>query len=209
MLILAAGLFAAPLALAQNLYRWVDEEGKVHFTTTLPPEAADRPYDIYSASGILLERVADPRALLQQQREEAQAAGAVKKPKPLYSEEEKQNIADRLLLLKYRSEEEIAEAMNLELDHLKYDERIIEASQKSLENSLAEQVRAAANRQRAGLPIEETQERDIDVLRKRLRDNEESIAGLVARKQKIREDFDSELMRYRRLTAETEAAAES
>jgi hypothetical protein len=206
--LLALALLLAGHAQADNLYRWVDESGKVHFTTTLPPEAADRPYHIYSASGILLERVSDPRELVREQAEEERLRASGKKVQPLYSEEEKQLIADRLLLLKYRSEEEIAEALQLEIDHTKYDERILTGTAQSLLNSLAGQVNVAANRQRAGLEIEEAQQNDIAVLRKRLQANQISMQQLNERKQKIQAEFDAELEHYRRLVAAEAGQAE-
>ena len=189
---LLLGLAVAAAAFAESLYRWVDDEGKVHFTTTLPPEAADRPYDLYSANGILIEKVADPREKRRKEREEAEAAGS-SKPKPLYTEEQKKSIGDRLLLLKYRSEEDLTEAMNLEIDHLKYDTRILEATQQSLMNSLSGQITIAAARQRSGMPIEDQQRKEIDVLRRRLRDNQVEMERMAERKSKIRSDFDADV----------------
>jgi len=198
---LVAGLLALPVAQAENLYRWVDEAGQVHFTTTLPPEASDRPYDIYSPSGVLLESVSDPK---EQMRKQAEEASKPSKPIPLYSEDEKKAIADRLLVLKYQSEADIIEARDLELDHLKYDERILESTRQSLQNSLADQIHLAADRQRAGLEIEEQHQKDIDLVRNHLLDNQASSTQLAIRKQKIHDDFDTQLQRYRALVADTQ-----
>jgi len=203
---LVAGLLALPAAQAENLYRWVDEAGQVHFTTTLPPEASDRPYDIYSPSGVLLESVSDPKEQMRKQAEEASKPKS-NKPIPLYSEEEKKAIADRLLVLKYQSQADIIEARDLELDHLKYDERILESTRQSLQNSLADQIHLAADRQRAGLEIEEQHQKDIDLVRNHLLDNQASSTQLAIRKQKIQDDFDVQLQRYRTLVAGTEETA--
>jgi len=203
--LLSLGLLASASVFAENLYRWVDDQGEVHFTPTLPPDRADKPYDIYSPSGILIQRVTDPVAEARRRQEAAAAAAAGrKKPKPLYTEEQKKAIGDRLLLLKYRSEDELTEAMNLEIDHLKYDERILVATQQSLMNSLAGQVHIAANRQRAGLPIEEKQQKEIAVLHRRLRNNLVEMGKIDERKQQIRDHFDKELQHYRELVAQYE-----
>jgi hypothetical protein len=205
-LTLLFGLLALGTAFADNVYRWVDDEGKVHFTPTLPPEVAHKPYDIYSPNGMLIERVTDPMKQLREQQQAAVEAKAYgpKKPAPLYTEEQKKALGDRLLLLKYRTEDELLEAMNLEVDHLKYDARILESSHQSLMNSLAGQISIAAGRQRSGLEIEQKQREEIDVLRRRLRNSRVELDRMAQRKETIRTEFEKELQHYRTLVASNE-----
>lgn len=196
---LALALFSAIGVSAEVVYRWTDDDGKVHYTPTLPPEAANRPYDILSTDGRLLERVTDPGKEQQQAIERAQSKQKKKKPKPLYSEEEKQAISDRLLLLKYHSEQEILDAMQLEIDHLKYDERLLKAGHDSAMTSLGYQIRSAANLQRAGNPVPENKLREIQQLQSRILANRQSNSELNQRKEQIRAAFNADLKRYREL----------
>lgn len=195
---LALALFSAFYASADVVYRWTDDDGKVHYTPTLPPEAANRPYDILSTDGRVLERITDPG---RQQKQAVESAKNQKKkgPKPLYSEEEKQVIGDRLLLLKYHSEQEILDAMQLEIDHLKYDERLLKAGHDSAMTSLGYQIRSAANLQRAGQPVPENKLREIRQLQSRILANRRSNSELNLRKEKIRAGFYADLERYREL----------
>lgn len=192
---LALGLFAAWDAAAEYVYRWTDDEGKVHYTVTLPPEAADRPYDILSSQGVVIKSVSDPTKPQEKPAVEEKPSG----PAPLYTEREKQTIGDRLLLLKYHSEQEILDAMELEIDHLKYDERLLKAGHDSAMNSLAQQIRSAANKQRAGKPITAEQHNEIRQLQTRIVTNRTANADLNLRKDQIRETFNAELNRYREL----------
>ena len=200
--LLLAGLVAAAPALAQEVYRWQDDEGKVHYTKGLPPDAASRPYDILK-NGLLIRHV-DPNA--QPEPEEESTKEEKQGPVPLYTEEQKRQIGDRLLLLKYNSEAEIMEAMELEIDQLKYDIQILESSDKSVMQSLRGQIAAAANRQRAGMNVDEAHLNEILKLRRRLADNVVARNQLNLRETEIRNAFNADLERYRTLVAEPESS---
>ncbi|MCX8099354.1 MAG: DUF4124 domain-containing protein, partial [Casimicrobiaceae bacterium] len=56
---LAIVLIASALAVAAQaqLYRWVDEQGRVQYSDTLPPQATDRARAKLRPDGIVLEKV--------------------------------------------------------------------------------------------------------------------------------------------------------
>lgn len=195
---LTLALFSSFCVAEDVVYRWTDQAGKVHYTPTLPPEAANRPYDILSTDGRVIERITDPG---KQQRQAIESVRNQKKkgPEPLYSEEQKRVIGDRLLLLKYHSEQEILDAMQLEVDHLKYDERLLKAGHDSAMTSLGYQIRSAANLQREGKPVPENKLREIRQLQSRILANRQSNAELNLRKEQIRDSFNADLKRFREL----------
>ena len=180
---------------AAETYRWVDENGEVHYSKTLPPEAATRPYQVLNDAGIVIRRVDDP--LAPEPTEEERKATAEKKADPDREAREKRARADRLLVLKYRSEEDIQAAMEVELSNLDYDGRIIEQGRASVISSLEGQIREAADRQRAGMPPDEEMVAQIEELRARLRESRRARRNLDARAAQIRNFFESELERYR------------
>lgn len=185
-------LLAAPLA-AQTVYRWVDENGEVHFNTTLPPEYANRPHQIIR-NGIVIREVTDPTA--PEPTNEEIERGRVKVD-PDVQKRELRMRADRLLLLKYRTEDDIHEAMEVEVANLDYDRRLIDQALTSVLASIRGQVREAADRQRAGLAIDDEVNRQINQLRARIRQSVKAKASLQQREEFIRAEFLSELERYR------------
>ena len=189
--LLFAALLLAPAANAEKVYRWIDENGEVHFGATLPPEYADKPHQILNQAGIVIERIDDPLAKPEPEKK------AAKGLKPLFSESEVRFRTDRLLVLRYQSEQDILDAMELEVAQLGYDTRIINQTSESVMNSLSNQVSKVADRQRAGLAVEPEMEKGINVLRQRLKNGQKSLAALVVREEKIRESFKGELERYR------------
>jgi len=201
--LLAAALAAAAadgLAQSGEVYRWINDAGEVIFSPTLPPEAAGKPYEVLR-NGIVVRRVLEPETA-------ARPAPEVEKKDelvPIYSPEQKRQMEDRLLMLKYKSEEEIVEQMEIELDHLKYDFRLLENTAASLSKSLDQLITSAANRQRAGLEIEADQRGQIEGLRQRMARNESELEKLRERSQVIRDRFQREIDRYRELTSPEQA----
>lgn len=197
-LLLGAALLLAPPIQAQdkdNVYRWTDENGKVHYGRTLPPEYADKPYEILNDQGVVIERVTDPLARQKGPPKETKK----KELDPLFTEDEVRLRSDRLLVLRYHSEADIEDAMQVEVDQLAYDRRLINQTQASAMTSLAGQVRSAADRQRAGMPVEAETESEINKLRQRIQRTEHSLAQLQEREAKIRATFQKDLERYRYL----------
>jgi hypothetical protein len=192
-------LLAAWGAHAGEVYRWKDEEGKVHFTATLPPEYANKPYQVISESGLVIREV-DPMAV--ETAEAAEDKAEAKQTDPQWTEEMVQLRADRLLVLKYHSEEEIIEAMNVEIGNLGYDARIIQQTQASVLNSMTNQIREAADRQRAGMPKDPETAQMINQLQARLQQGVRASTALLAREESIRAMFMAELERYRYLVSQ-------
>lgn len=215
-MMLMVALAASQSAWAQNsqkspkVYRWVDENGEVHYSETLPPDWDSESHDELNRHGIVTEegvkRAPDPvpvpesPKVVEDKGELPRDKSGLKRPEPLYSEAEKQQRMDRLLMLRYRSEAELVEAMDVEIRQLEYDERLLNASQASLESSLRAGVAVAGDRQRAGLEVKPETLEEIAGVRTRLKENRRSLQGLKQREQNIREGFARDIARYRELT---------
>ena len=203
-------LVAAPAG-AEKVYRWVDEDGNVHYTESLPPGFKDTGHDVLNERGI----VVDENLKLTPQREsekkdeeqiKAEEAGelprdssGLPRPKPLYTEEQKQRRMDNFLMLRYKSEQEITDAMNVEIKQLNYDRRLLEGSRQSMLESWRGQIREAGDKQRAGKTVSEKDVEQMHKLQKKLAENERSLAALDTREEGIREEFNTQLERYRNL----------
>ena len=204
---LAAWIGASPVA-AGEVYRWVDENGEVHYSESLPPDYKDkeRGYDVLSQEGIVVDenQTLTPKAPVALPKEEERQelprdASGMPRAKALYSEAEMQQRMDNFLMLRYESEQEILDAMNVEIKQLEYDRRLLEGSRSSMNSAYRGHVRVAAEQQRAGVPIDAETVREIESLRSALARNGKSLDGLQKREDSIRIDFDRQLQRYRYL----------
>src|SRR5210317_1634137 len=105
--VLTALIFSLSItSLAADTYRWKDKDGKVHYGAAVPPEYADQPYDVLNNAGMVIEHVEDTSVSM-----EVRAEQMMQERAPLISEEERERQSDRLLVIQYRSEEEILEAL--------------------------------------------------------------------------------------------------
>ena len=203
--LLLGGLLASGDA-AAKVYRWVDENGEVHYSESLPPDYQDKGFDVLNQEGIVTDEnqkltpQPPPEPPPEEQKKELpRDASGLPRPKQLYSEAEMQQRMDNFLMLRYESEQEILDAMEVEINQLNYDRRLLEGSQASLNDAYRGHIRVAADRQRAGLEVEPATIQEISTLRKSLAKNAEALNGLQARENGIRADFDKQLGRYRYL----------
>ena len=185
-------------------YRWKDENGKVHYGAMVPSEYADQPYDVLNNAGVVIEHVEKSTIPLEVKVEEE-----IKGKQPLISDEERQRQTDRLLVIQYKSEEEIQTALDLELAQLGNDRKLIGQSQASTATTLREQISMAANRQRANLEISAEQHAMIDKLYIRRENDEQKLLAVKRREDRIRDRFQAKVERYRHLTSKNRAIDEA
>ena len=196
--ILIAGIISLSVSsLAADTYRWKDKDGKVHYGAAVPAEYAEQPYDILNKAGMVIEHVEDTSIPVEVRVEEE-----IQGRKPLISDEERQRQTDRLLVIQYRSEEEINNARDLQIDQLGYDSKIINQSYASTNNAIRDQIRQAADQQRADQQISEDQQKGIDKLYTRRAKDEQKRARMDQREKRIRDRFQADLERYRILTSD-------
>lgn len=204
-------LFAS--SLEAKVYRWVDENGEVHYSETLPPNFEDKKHDVLDSQGItretdqsLVPDVPPPKKPDELEPGELpRDSSGMKRPTPKYTKQQIRQQQDALLLLRYDSDQEILDAMAVEINQLDYDRRLLTTSRTSMLEAYRGNIREAAERQRAGLPVEPALAQDIQGLKGRLEKNAASLARLEQREAEIGDTFESELERYRTLVAQQAA----
>lgn len=197
---LIAGIFCLSVtSVTADTYRWKDKDGKVHYGAAVPAEYAEQPYDVLNSAGVVIDHIEDTSVPLEVIVEEK-----IKGRAPLISDEERQRQTDRLLVIQYRSEEEILAALELQLAQLGYDSRLIKQSYDSANTAIRDQVKQAADQQRANLPISAEQQKGIDSLYSRRARDEKKLATLTRRENSIRDRFQVDIDRYRFLTTKQE-----
>lgn len=202
--LLVAGVFLAANASAAEVYRWVDENGEVHYSQSLPPNFKDQGHDVLNERGMVTdedqsltppppEEVPDEEQLQELPRD----SSGMKRPKALYSEAEMQRRMDNFLMLRYDSEQEITDAMDVEIKQLDYDRRLLTTTRESMEDAYRGQIRQAANRQRAGQQVDENTALEIAGLQTRLAENSRTLDYMEIREVDIRAEFGKQLERFR------------
>ncbi len=207
-LLLIAGVLVAGTANAAKVYRWVDENGEVHYSESLPPNFKEEGHDVLNSSGIVVDegislKPPPPKEPTKEDRKELpRDSSGLQRPKALYSEAELQRRMDNFLMLRYESEQEITDAMNVEIKQLEYDRRLLKTTRESMLDTYRGEIKEAANRQRAGLDVPQEKSNEISRMQSKLAETEVSLNHLEAREMQIRAEFGKQLDRYRHLEKE-------
>jgi len=215
-LLLTVCLLLAVSAEAQKkggpkLYRWVDENGEVHFSETVPPGFKDENNQLEkkAGGGWAKDGALAPKPPPQSKKpkppgknELPRDSSGLPRPKPRFTPAQLRAQQDALLLLRYDSDKEILDAMQVEIKQLDYDKRVLNTSRRSLMQAYNGNIREAAERQRAGLNVEQKLVQNIRGLKRRLADNSRELDRLKEREASIRKSFGADVDRYRTLAAE-------
>lgn len=193
---LSLSLLSAPV-LAQKLYRWVDADGKVHYTDTLPPEAVDQARDEISRSGVTVNRV--DRALTPEERaardvEETETA----RQAVIKAEQDKM---DAVLLGSYATEGDLERTYRERFDLLDQSLEAARVGIRSQEKSLDDQLSHAASLERAGKPVPATVKSTIESARHQVEQQREYLSRRETEREHLQSEYDGVLRRYRLLKA--------
>jgi hypothetical protein len=199
-----------------KVYKWVDENGEVHYSETLPPDFQDKKADVLNNEGVTQQKDLSlvpppppppppPGAKKTGPAELPRDSSGQKRAAPLYTPDQVKQQQEALVLLRYDSEQEILDAMEVEIKQLGYDEALVTGSRSSLMDAYRGNIREAADRQRAGLPVEPELIAGIDSLKQKLAANWATLATFKAIADEIHKKFNGELATYRRLSAEAAA----
>jgi chromosome segregation ATPase len=193
---LVLSLLSAPV-LAQKLYRWVDAEGKVHYTDALPPEAVNQARDEINSSGVTVNRV--DRALTEEERAAKRIADA--EAERLANIKAEQDKMDAALMGSYATEADLARAYRERFDLLDQSLEAARVGIRSQEKSLEDQLAHAGSLERGGKPVPATVQSSIAASRKQVEDQREYLRRREAELQNLQAEYDRILERYRLLKA--------
>lgn len=121
-------LVSGATADTERVYRWVDDEGVVHFDDSIPAEYAELPKQILNDHGITVDNVQGKRT-----PEQIEADRAAKE---LDLQKELQRRADLALLATYLSEEEIVMHRDRRVELFQAQARVTELYLRNLDTRL-------------------------------------------------------------------------
>jgi hypothetical protein len=130
---LALGAGAAE---TERVYKWVDEDGQVHYGDSIPPEFSDLPKQVLNDHGVTVDHL-EGRKTPEQVAAEARA-------RELALQKELQNRADQALLQTYLSVDEIVMHRDRRIELFQAQSRVTELYLRNLERRLTKLKRDAS-----------------------------------------------------------------
>ena len=192
LMVLLLGLMPAQ---GGKLYKWVDETGQIRYGDRIPPQFAKRKQDTLNEQGVVVKTRAAAKTE-QQLAEERRIAEAAAEEKRLRDENDAYN---RVLLDTFTTEDDMIMTRNGKVDAIEAAVRLTRARTEKAKQRLLGLTRRAANMERAGRPIPKPLYKEITDARSQIKYNNRYIANRLEEQQAVRQQFESDLKRFREL----------
>lgn len=190
-------LASATAASPARFYKWVDAQGQVHYSDTIPPAAAGQEHEVKSANGQTIQTIAPPPTRQQLEARQQARDTALQAERRRHEQEE----YDRTLLLTFSSLQEIKTARDDRLQALTAQIELIRQRLGELRPRLQELQRKAAYFERTGQGDPKPIYAEIAQLQRHIDDNGTFIERKLKEQQRIRQEFAHDIARYRELMA--------
>lgn len=194
--LIASALSIMPPAIAAKLYKWVDENGTVHYSDKLPPEAAQNAHEQLNKRGQTTERVKDPQEQIEEQIVDTGAEEARRRQAEM---EARERMHDRILLDTFTTERDLMltrkDRVNAVDSHINLMKSNIERTQSQIS-----EVQAKIDAIKAkGKDVPANLLNQLEKLNSQLAKNQEYISAKQDERRKLVEQFDGDLKRFREL----------
>jgi len=194
--------FAQAAGTGHTQYKWRDASGALHYSDALPAEAAKFGYEVVNGQGLVVKRV--ERAKTPEELAAAKVAAA--KAEVERNAAAQQARDDERLLSMYADEAELKHAQQQRLDSLDQEIGAAKFSLRNQEQTLADLLDRAAEFERAGKPLPDTQARQIASMRTQVDGQHQAITRRELERDNIVTGFQAEIAHYRELKAQRAAA---
>ena len=191
------------LAHAGALYKWIDEDGQIRYSDRLPAAQVKRKHHQLNSQGVVLstkeaakseaELAAEAAAKLKLEKEQAIQARL----------DEEQNKKDQVLLLTFSNEKELGLARNDRIEVLDSVIQLISKSIIATQQTLDElQASADDNYLSQGKEVPGGLAQKIEHFTRKKESRSAQLDSKMLEKEKINEQYEIDLARYRLLKAE-------
>jgi hypothetical protein len=187
-------LGVATLPVHAKMYKWVDAQGNVHYTDTLPPNAAAQGNAELSKTGNIVKKTESAEERSKRLAAEAEAAERKKVA-------DEQVRKDRALLSTYTTEQEIDLSRDRALEHHNLAIKSAQSRLKQLEPGAKELVKKVEAASKGGKPVPAHMKQQYDAAlaeveetKRIIKTNEEALVA-------VRERYGAEKLRFQELSA--------
>lgn len=201
LLTISIGLLLAPWTAQAILYKWVDDEGRVHFGDRIPVQFQLKAHDEMNHRGIVLKH----REAAKTPEQRAEARLLEKERKKVELAEKKRKQRDRVLLDTYTTERDLIVARDSRLEavgsQVQLAETIISDSNKTIKSLEKQVVQIKASNREVPADIYQR----IDSEKQQVKVQSQVKQGHIKRRDEITAQFSGYVERFKVLKAEQEA----
>ena len=192
-IVLAVVSLPIDTAYAAKLYKWLDEDGHVHFSDKIPPQDIKREHSELDKLGLekkTVRAVKTPEELAEEKRQQE-----IKAEQDRQAQERAEQ--DRILLDTFSSENEIISARDRLLATMEASRQLTLGSIDSLTSKLQVQTRNAADYERQGQEVPETILKEIDDIKLQIEKNRAAVKENERDQIKLTDKYQAYIDRFR------------
>jgi Domain of unknown function (DUF4124) len=194
------GLFSGQLVHANKMYKWVDEKGNTYFSDQVPPKHSQLRRETLSKQGRVVAITDKAKTRSEEALDHLLAALKQAQEKVI----NQQMYHDKALRVTYNKLEDLQNSYNAKLQELETEQKLTISNLKRLDNQLETQHRQAATHERNGEKIPQQLLNEIKATEKESQLTYVKISQHIEKKNKVVEQFNSDIARYKQLTQSAE-----
>ena len=178
-----------------NTFRWVDENGQVHYGDQLPPKEVNRAYSVINKEGVTVDSV-----------EKAKTKEQLAEEQRIKEQQAEQRNYDHILLDTYGKVSDLEETRDR---YIAAVEGLIKVSQHKLANlngDLDKLNKTAANLERDGKTMPDVLRNDMTNIQGQIDRENDFIRSQRSQQNSIREKFAADINRFKELKAQQQSA---
>lgn len=190
----AVAMLAAP-AHGAKFYRWVDENGQVHFSDKVPPEHVRQKREELNDRGIVVRTIdaaKTPEQLAEEERQAKLREAEAKKRKDA-------ELHDQWLVSTYRNEDDLIRARDEKIATIEAATKLTRERIDSLKRDQEKMRAAAANHERAGKPVPDDLLKDIANAERQIADHLDFFLKKKQEQTQLGVQYDRDLARLKEL----------
>lgn len=187
--------------LSANTFRWVDENGQVHYSDHIPPQDVNKAYSVINKEGVTINSV--DQAKTKEQLEEDQRIQQQKTEQERLARE--RATYDHILMDTYTKVSDLEETRDRYIATLEGLIKVAEHKLTSLNHDLDNINKAAANLEREGKAMPEDMRQDIANLQTQIERENNFILAQRAQQKVMREKFAADIQRFQELKAQQQS----
>ncbi len=175
---------------------WTNNEGVRECGDRVPPEFAQQGHEEIGKGGLVREKTERAKT----PEELAEEARLAKMEEEQLKAEEEKKLQDRILLETFSSEQDIERARDDRITALESTIKLTGARNQKIQVDLDKRISKAAADERAGKAPSDALLKDIDSLKRQIKNNNDFINDKRKEQEDIRQEFALDIERFRQLT---------
>jgi Domain of unknown function (DUF4124) len=194
------GLFFSQAVYANKMYKWVDDKGNTYFSDQVPPKHSQFRRESLSKQGRVVEITEKAKSKSEEALDRLLSALKEAQDKVITQ----QMYHDKALRVTYSKLEDLQNTYNARLQELETEQKLTISNLKRLDNQLETLHRQAATNERNGEKIPQTLLDEIKATEKESQQTYVKISQHIEKKNKVMEEFNADITRYKQLTKTAE-----